>query len=177
MIPIQRNEPCVLVETARWGDVEFFGKWLLAANKANQLWKQARMDRGFAKQIDRLEVVYIPDFGMAALALLLELRGQVTSFILRLDTEEGELFAMMVEMGFFVLTGDRYQMVIPERLTINKVKSALIRVARTEDAEFVLHIEHLIKTMPYVEAKAWQRRLGALHEDHRVADRLVLLDD
>ena len=79
---------------------------------------------------------------MAATFLFLELRGQYASFMLRLDSEEGELFAMLAEMGFFALTGQRYQMVIPYRLSLAKVKRALLRFAQTEDAEFVLHPEY-----------------------------------
>ena len=54
---------------------------------------------------------------------------------------------MMLGMGFFVLTGDRYQMTIPVELTIEKVKSAVLNYAETEDSEYWLHPEHLVKTM------------------------------
>jgi hypothetical protein len=78
-------------------------------------------------------------------------------------------------MGFFVLTGQRYQMVIPTRLTLRKVMKAM-RLAKTEDEESYLHPEYIITTMPYAEAKAWQSRLRGMDETHRVADRLLLLE-
>jgi hypothetical protein len=43
---------------------------------------------------------------------------------------------MMVEMGFFVLTGERYQMVIPPRLNMDRVKMAALKLAETEDEEY-----------------------------------------
>jgi hypothetical protein len=83
---------------------------------------------------------------------------------------------MMVEMGFFVLTGQRYQMVIPTQLIMAKVKRAALKLAQTEDEECYLHPEYLVATMPYAEAKAWQNRLREMGDDHRNADRLLLLD-
>jgi hypothetical protein len=41
---INRNNPCVLIEGATWGDAAFYGKWLLAAGQAEtEAW--ARQDR------------------------------------------------------------------------------------------------------------------------------------
>ncbi len=175
-IPIHDHEPCVLIEGPRWGDAEFFGRWLLAADKANKLWNEAAKDPTFDKQVERLQVVYKLDLCMAALALLLELHEHFVAFPLRLDSEEGELFAILAEMGFFALTGERYQMVIPRRLNIARVKRALLRFARTEDTEYVLHPEHLVTAMSCGEAKEWERRLQAMEENHRTADRTVLLE-
>jgi hypothetical protein len=149
----------------------------LAAAKANRLWKEAAKDSSFVEQIERLQVAYELDFGMAALSLFLKLQGQFVTFMIRRDSYEAELIAVMAEMGFFALTGQRYQMVVPQRLTVMKVKRALVRLARTEDAEFVLHPEHLVTTVPFVEAKAWQKRLRDMDEERRTADRELLLED
>ena len=65
--------------------------------------------------------MYIPDFAVAALYMLLELREQRVTFLLRLDSEDADMFAMMTEMGFFAMTGQRYQMVIPKRLNMTKL--------------------------------------------------------
>jgi hypothetical protein len=67
-------------------------------------------------------------------------------------------FAMMTEMGFFFLTGQRYQMAIPTRLNMEKIKMAALKLAQTEDKECYLHPEYLVATMPKTEAEAWQRR-------------------
>ena len=105
------------------------------------------------------------------------LRRNLASLVVRLDDEMGvDEFTMMVEMGFFVLTGQRYQMVIPTRLTIGKVKRAALKLAQTEDEEYYLHPEYLVVTMPYAEAKAWQVRLRGMNEDNRCADKLLLLE-
>jgi hypothetical protein len=82
----------------------------------------------------------------------------------------------MTEMGFFVRTGQRYQMTIPTRLDIHKLKSAMLKLAQTEDEEYYLHPEYLVATMPYAEAEAWQHRLRDMDQDRRHADRLLLLE-
>jgi hypothetical protein len=51
----------------------------------------------------------------------------------------------------------------------------MLHYAETEDADCYLHPEHLVKTVSYTEAKAWQRRLRAVGELQRVADRSLLL--
>jgi hypothetical protein len=85
-------------------------------------------------------------------------------------------------MGFFTLTGQRYQMVIPTRLTLRKVIEAALRLAKTEaeaegeDGLDILHTECIISTMPLAEAKVWQSRLREMDEARRQADRLLLLD-
>src|SRR4029077_18551749 len=49
------------------------------------------------------------------------------------DGEEFNELAMMCEMGFFLRTGERYQMVIPADLNMETVKRAVLKFARTED--------------------------------------------
>jgi hypothetical protein len=84
--PINLSEPYVLIEGPRYGDAEFCGRWLLAAHKANLLWKRATEDSCFAKQVEMLEMCYVLDLAMAALGLLLELRRQSVAFIVPLAT-------------------------------------------------------------------------------------------
>jgi hypothetical protein len=174
---IRESESYILVEGPRWGDAEFYGKWLLAAAKAEALWKQAMEDSIFAKQADRVMCAYIPDFGMAATWMISHLPKNLASFTLRLDGgEEVEHFTMMVEMGFFVLTGQRYQMAIPVQLDMERVKRAALKFAQTEDDDCYLHPEHLVATMPCEESKEWQKRLRDMGDSPRCADRLLLLE-
>ena len=111
--------------------------------------------------------------------MLSRLELKLASFILKLDVEsywEIEEFAMMIEMGFFVLTGQRYQMTIPTGLSIDTVRRAALKYALTEDEDYLLHPEYLIITMPFDQAEAWQERLRVMDSQRRCADRLLLLD-
>ena len=153
----------VLVEGPAWGDAQFYGEWLLAAAKAQVLWKNALQDQQFARQIEDLRVVYEPDFGIAATVMLMNLRGHWTTFVLDLENEQGEEFAMMAGMGFFVQCGHTWQMTIPPLLTQETLKGAILTFARTEDHEYALHPEQLVACMSLAEAKVLQKQLEIFH--------------
>ena len=106
----------------------------------------------------------------------LALKKSMATFVVNLNDEELEEFAMMIGMGFFVLTGQRYQMVIPTRLTLRKVIKEALRLANTEDEDYFLHPEDIVTTMSYADAKSWQSRLRKMDEARRQADRSLLLD-
>ena len=57
---IKEGEPYILIEGPRWGDAEFYGRWLLAAAKAEALWKKAIKDPSFEEQIGSLTAMHIP---------------------------------------------------------------------------------------------------------------------
>jgi hypothetical protein len=111
---ILENEPYILVEGPGSGNAEFYGNWLLAAAKAEALWNKAIKDRIFKKKVELLTVLYIPDFGEAAIFFLSKLQKSHISFMVPLNGElfeelhEVEELAVMIEMGFFVRTGQHY---------------------------------------------------------------------
>jgi len=180
MNPVHETETCVLVEGPRWPDAEVYGKWLLMATKAEALWKKVLKDTSFESQIDLLTAVYRPQFDRSASLFLFQLKKNLVSFTIPLhnseDWAELDQFALMAEMGFFVLTDGRYQMVIPAKLNIDVVKSAALRLAKTEDEDGLHHPEYLVATMPYAQAEEWQARLRDMNEEQRCADRALLLD-
>jgi hypothetical protein len=165
---IRANSPCVIVEVPSWGDAEFYGRWLLAAAKAEAFWKAAFRDPIFQTQVERVCVVYIPDFGIAASLIVMNLKEYTTTFILDLDSEEGEHFTMMVQMGFFVCSDQRYVMTIPRCLSPFTVKQAVLRFVETEDEEYVLHPERLLMTMPFTKARVWHEQLRAMDRFRRM---------
>ena len=174
--PIDESENCILVEGPRWGDAEFYGGWLLAAAETEVLWKKAIEDPEFNKAINDLclRLGYFPDFGMAACSFQMRLREHRTSFVLRLENEEADEFAMMAGMGFFERAGDHYRMAIPSGLTLASVRAAALAYAATEDKEYYLHPEYLVTTMSLAEADTRQRRLLAIDEFHCSGDLLSL---
>ena len=168
--PTHEAEPVFLVEGPKWNDAEFFGQWMLAAAKANELWKEIYKDPSFKTYVDRQTVCYAPDFGCAAaIFLLLRLEQRSGYFVVGLYSEEAELFAVMAVLGFFKREGSKHQMAIPSMLTIQKVKGAFVELAKTEDKDCALHPEYLVATMPLPDAEAYQRRQIALDEFQRNA--------
>ena len=152
---IPENLPCILVEGPRWADTEFYGKWLLAAAKAHALSEKA----GFK------------GLNVAATGMLAYLwRDRVAVKVCSSDW----IFIMMVELGLFVRTGQRYQMVIPAGVTMGKVKRFALKFA--DDEEYTRYLEQHVAIMPIAEAKAWQARLLDMDQDQRCADRNLLLE-
>jgi hypothetical protein len=107
---MQSTDACVLVEGPDWGNAQFLGEWLLAAALAEAFWKEARNDRRFQKQVDDVCLCFIPDFGISATVMVMQLQQHRTSFVLSADDELAAEFAMMAVMGF-------YQMTLPRPLT------------------------------------------------------------
>ena len=160
---MENSDFCVLVEGPPWGDAHFYGQWLLAAAKAQTLWTEVLEDLEFAKQVERVLIVYLSDFGIAATRMLMKLRDHCTTFILDLLTEDGEEFAMMVGMGLFVQCERTCRMAIPPLLTPDTLKNAILTFARTEDHEYILHPEQLVTSMSAAAAKVLQEQINAFH--------------
>jgi hypothetical protein len=125
--------------------------------------------------VERLTAAFFPDFGIAATIMLTYLRQNFFSFTIPLHGEEGTEFAMMAEMGFFVRTGERYQMAIPKRLNMNAIKSAALKLVKTTDSKCVLHPEYLVAAVSEKRAERMQSRLRKTDDNRRCADRAILL--
>jgi hypothetical protein len=150
----------------------------LAAVEADQvLQKQFEKNPALKQQISRLEVAYIFSFAPAATRFVELLMKNLTAFSLELWGEWGEVFTVMAELGFFRLTGNRYQMTIPQAILGLRIEAALLRLAATEDAEYDLRPEHLVKCLSKRDAQDWQFRLERLPWMQRVADRAFLLGE
>ena len=152
------------IEGPPFGDAEFYGKWLLAAAKAEALWREALKDQSFEKEVEDAFGYYIPDFGITASVMLMQLKEYQTTLIVKLESEEGQEFAMLVEMGFFVLAEHSYKMTIPTALDCGEAEDSSSQVCQTKDEEFVPHPEYLVTTMPFAEGQSWQDRLRAIEQ-------------
>jgi hypothetical protein len=141
---MQITDACVLVEGPDWGNAQFLGEWLLAAALAEAFWKEARNDRRFQKQVDDVCLCFIPDFGISATVMVMQLQQHRTSFVLRADDELAAEFAMMAVMGFFERKGQTYQMTLPRPWTAERGRAASLAYANTGDDEDILHPEHLV---------------------------------
>src|ERR1700757_760495 len=139
------NVPWVLIEGPAPGSAEFLGRWLLAAVEADRvLQEQLKKKPHLKEQIERLELVYAISFAPTATKSVELLMKNLTCFSLAAVEEPwGEIFAVMAALGFFRLTGSRYQMTIPEDFSGDSIEDALLRLAATEDEENLLHPEHL----------------------------------
>ena len=168
-------EPYILIEGPRWGDAEFLGKWLLAAARANELLTRVREEVTFQRTMLAVDIICVRDFEISATVVLSKLAENFSTVLFSLEELDTNDVAIMAELGFYQCTGDRYQMTLPTRIDIHRVKKALRRFAETEDPEWFLHPEKLIHTIPMSEGKAWQGRLKQMDEKQRLSDRNALL--
>ena len=169
----------VLAEGPSPGDAEFANQWLQSAIEADRLLQAYFSEnRDFQVRISRLEVACLIEFAPAAMAFVGMWLRQENAFLLDLlDSEWAEIFSVMVGVGFFTLTGERYQITIPKHLRVERMKDTLLRLAATEDAEYCLHPEQLLTTMTWRQAFAWKQRLDKMEWQQRLADRDALLAD
>jgi hypothetical protein len=157
----------VLVAMTDEPDCRFVGTWLVKAAEAQTLWSQALRDPDFKDRVSSLCAYCEPDLECAALEILgaLEQRHHVLATDLyEVDTGVFSIeFAMMVQLGFFVLRERSYQMTVPETVTLEKVQQAALSVSSTEEAAEdgleIVQPEHLLHTLTEFEAQAWRSRL------------------
>jgi hypothetical protein len=168
----------VLVEGPSIGDADFTLAWLMAAIEADKaLEAYLQKNPEFRERLRRLEIVTLIEFAPCAMAFVrmwLEEKGVFGIDVF--DSEDAELFSVMAAAGFFIRTGERYQMTIPQRVNLVAIRDALLRLAETEDKDGFVHPERLLVTITRKEAESWKHRLMAMDWQQRLADREVLLD-
>jgi hypothetical protein len=158
----------VLIEGPHFtDDAGFFGQWLLAAEKGDQLWDQAIEDRAFAAEVDKLTLleVFKIFFCEKALSLLTQWTRKYPAFVFPIDCPAGQSFPVMAQLGFFALTGPqpRYRMTIPTNLDISVLKAMTIKLIGTLDVhKHWLHPEYLVETISPAEAKSEIKKLREL---------------
>jgi hypothetical protein len=163
------DEPCILVEGPRQPSVEYYGKWLIAAAKADEVWKKAKEEPRYKKQLERVPNNYFPAFGMNAIRLLSLLPNNNFSTIVSLSCrDKGEerlrWFLIMRLLGFFSVPDKRYEISVPHQVSIAGVKNAVLAGFLMNDAECCLRPKYSVPTMTLLEAKAWQTRLCEMGE-------------
>jgi hypothetical protein len=168
----------LLIEGPSWYDAEFFGKWLLAATEAQRLSEEAvNTDSEFSAKTERLEFGRREPFGGYATTLIRCLTMTGCTAVIDTDTDLAQGVAMMAHMGFFALTGERYQMVLPSPLNSEVVRASALTILEAYTG-YCMPVQKIMRTMPWAIAKDLQQKLEQMDQVQRVADReLLLLDE
>lgn len=132
----QLNKSGILIEAPKWSDTHFYGKWFLAIAKVNKLWKSALRDPLFMNKIGTITAGIIPDFSICATVLLAQLGKEQCSIVIATGAYEVDEFAMLVDLGFFIRTERRYQMIMPSQLDMAKVKRAALNLANMNEKRY-----------------------------------------
>jgi hypothetical protein len=171
------EEAYVTVEGPSCSDAELMMQWLQAAIECDRLLEQYRQEHPeFRDSISNLEVIALIYFKSAATAFLRKWLKSRVAFSLSLRSSFWiTMFTIMVGIGFFTRTGDRYQITVPNRISIDEIAEASIALAQTEDDQYYLHPERFLVTTTRYWAKSIRQRLRSLDESTRLAEREVLL--
>lgn len=175
MHDVKYQSPHFLIEMPDKADCRFAGLWLLKAAEAQGYWSQLLRDPAYKETTSALCYWCEPCFESAALETLAALRQGDPPFhpitsdhVLTVDTEFSESgvfiieFAMMVELGFFALSGGSYRMTVPDSVTTEGVRRAALKVASTKAGAEAVQPESLLHTLPQAEAEAARRTRLAL---------------
>ena len=111
----RKSAPYSVIDGLKKCDAEFYGRWLSTAGRAERFWKRLLVEPKFAKRIEGLTCVFIPDFGIAATHILSALLRDGAPCAVNLWEEIREEFTMTVKIGFFAETQGRCCLGCPEQ--------------------------------------------------------------
>jgi hypothetical protein len=172
----------IVVEGPSPDDVDFTIRWLLAARQMDHAWHSHAWDNPEVEGLYSYNPTNEPadqrrnaDFGAAALAFVGKWLENGTAFVLNIyDSRWREKFWLMMVAGFFVLTGDRYQMMIPSDIAIKEIHGRLSEWLKRTDREGLSSID-LFLTQTEGDARSWEARLRHMDIAARIADRAILI--
>jgi hypothetical protein len=174
------NEPRrrALIEGPSTRDIDFATAWLNAAVGARESLCECSKERRFRWSLDYLQIGSCIEFHSSAMDFVggwLHGKGAFEFEVSR-DYVRGVTFTVMNALGFFTLTGQRYQMTIPANVTHEEIRKAVHRLTEIHDGNGCFYPEDLAVSIEPQEAEEWAIRLRGMKEDERLADRNALLD-
>jgi len=153
----------VLIEGPAPADARFLGQWLLAAAEADTLLQaQLEHDRSFKRSVSSILLLHCFAFSPTAIYCVELLMKNRASFSLSVFDLSGcgLGIAVMAKLGFFLLTGERYQMAVPKELTREKIKTALLSLMATLDENDFLYPDRLLHCISQPAAREVQFGTG-----------------
>ena len=167
-----------LIEGPSTRDIDFAAAWLIAVVGARESFGECSKDARFRGLLDYLQVRSCIEFHSSAMDFIGRwLQGEgAFEFEVPRHYVRGVTFTVMNALGFFTLTGQRYQMTIPANITQEDIRRAVHRLSQIHDGNGCIYPEHLVVSMEPQEAEESAVRLRDMREDERLADRNALLD-
>jgi len=160
MNTLLNNTHHILIEMQYDCDCRFAGTWLLKVAEAQSFWSETLEDPAFEGSASALCWSHDPWLERAALEALSALKRTNSPFhsgkashVLAVDLEfSGVEFAAMIELGFFVLVDQTYQMTVPASATAEQVRRAASKIASTKADGEIVQPARLLRTLPQAEA-------------------------
>ena len=169
MTAMPNKDPHILIEIPN--DCRIIGSWLLKAGEAQSFWSETLRNPAFKNQAAALSWWCEPSLEYAALEAVSAVmktdppfHSYKTRHVLAVDMDFVETgafimeFAVMVQLGFFVLDGHTYQMTVPESVALEQAQRAFLKVASTAADGEPIQPEILLHTLPQAEATQLAKR-------------------
>ncbi|SIO44201.1 hypothetical protein SAMN05443247_05420 [Bradyrhizobium erythrophlei] len=173
MTAMLSKDPYILIEMPDECDCRFVGSWLLKVAEAQSFWSQMSDHPAFK---DSASALCLESAALEALSALKQTNSPFhsgkASHVLGVDLEFfGVEFAVMIQLGFFVLADQTFQttvpesadqtyhMTVPESVTFDQVQRAALNVAATKASGEIVQPERLLRTLPQAEARQLARLL------------------
>jgi hypothetical protein len=167
------NDLWILVEGPAVSDARFAIDWLQAAIDADRMLEQVfEQHPEFRKCLPSREMAFAAS-ALAFIGTWIEEQGVFSFSLIR--NCRANIFSVMAGLGFFTLTGGRYQLTIPSHLKVEKIVDAMCSLAATEDEEGSFYPHRLLATMSLPETDNWKEKLDSMNLQQRLADRDALL--
>src|SRR6476646_10994494 len=131
--------PHVLIEMENLHDRQFACAWLVKLVETQWVWRETLCDPAF-EQLAQIWMgnLHVGDFGEFLVSSIwrpqhprANFKSNVAVFDLETGDHFGAEFAILVQLGFFVLSGRFYHPSIPESVTNEAVQQAALKVAST----------------------------------------------
>jgi hypothetical protein len=160
----------MLVEGPGRFNNDFKIRWLSQLNEVDLVYEAMMNDdeQFRTEHRDSLEHGEGLDLKLHGITLFKELDGSPAA-VLPLEWSAGEPLTILVALGFLTLTGERYQLTIPETTEPQSIRAAVMGLCSGDKS-----LAPLV-TMPKAKADRWKKALEEMCEPQRVSDRELLL--
>ncbi|SCB56053.1 hypothetical protein GA0061098_106911 [Bradyrhizobium shewense] len=159
MTALSNKDPHIPIKMQNDCDCRFVGSWLLKVAEAQSFWSQMSGHPPFENSESALCWYDYPSLECVALEAL-GARKQVDSLFEsdQPSNVRGEFypfeFAVMIQLGFFVLADQTYQMTVPDSVTFEQVQRAALKAAAINAHDDVARRDRLLHTLSQAEAEA-----------------------
>jgi hypothetical protein len=132
------NKSHILIEMGDLDDRQFTRAWLPKVANAQRFWRKTLRDPALerhARVLTEFDIARLGEFLGEWIRRFPCLRSHDASSVMLVDLNEtgdfGAEFAILVQLGFFVLSDQYYKLSIPETVTLEAVQQAALKLAST----------------------------------------------
>jgi hypothetical protein len=170
MASIGYDDNCMLVEGPNSNDICFIADWLSSFDDLERLYEELchAADSEVIAAHNELLCNDGTYFSCLAKQIVPDLFSSA-AVVVQLNERNRQAVTVFITLGFLTLTGERYQMTLPDKLDQKRVKTAVLQVCAGEKSI------NPVVTMAREKAFRWRKTLDEMFVPQRLSDRDLLL--